>query len=246
MNYSEAKVIQAFQLYTKLARDGFSTIEDVKMYKSDDDIRSLLDHFSREVACIIVVTSEKIYLVPQTKFSPFHVSNEWIKRNYLSTKATNADLYLLYFSSLVLFGCFYDSYQTKEATLTFLTMEKWLDEVSERMHYLRTYDVETLKKLEQEFSYNWLSIMEKWEDMNDIKETAKRQAGRTISRLSFLQQTKRFLIDQDLIKDIGNEEVELTEKAKTIVQRYFMDIEYNKGIIEFLYSFEGGNEHASD
>ncbi|GAY76190.1 hypothetical protein NBRC111894_1744 [Sporolactobacillus inulinus] len=48
------------------------------------------------------------------------------------------------------------------------------------------------------------------------------------------------------MQDIGNEEIRLTEKAKTIIQRYFMEVEYNKGIFEFLYGFEGDEPHADD
>ena len=74
--------------------------------------------------------------------------------------------------------------------------------------------------------------------MDDIKETAKRQTGNTISRMSFLDTVKRFLIDQELVQDIGNNEITLTEKAMTIIQRFFMEVEFNKGIFEFIYAFE--------
>ncbi len=103
-----------------------------------------------------------------------------------------------------------------------------------------------LKQLEKEFSYNWGLIIEKWEDMDDIKETAKKQSGNTISRFSFMDTVKRFLVDQDLIQEIGNDEITLTEKAKTIIQRYFMEVEYNKGIFEFIYGFERDEEYAGD
>ena len=82
--------------------------------------------------------------------------------------------------------------------------------------------------------------------MDDIKETAKKQSGNTISRLSFIDTARRFLIDQGLIVDIGNHEVALTEKAKTIVQRFFMEVEYNRGIFEFIYGFEREKDDASD
>ena len=43
--------------------------------------------------------------------------------------------------------------------------------------------IQTLRQYEKEFSYNWVAIVEKWDAMDDIKETAKRQSGNTISRL---------------------------------------------------------------
>ncbi|TXK90613.1 non-ribosomal peptide synthetase module, partial [Parageobacillus sp. SY1] len=107
-------------------------------------------------------------------------------------------------------------------------------------------DLEKLKQFEKEFSYNWSLIIEKWDAMDDIKETAKKQSGNTISRLSFIDTVRRFLIDQGLIVDIGNDEVTLTEKAKTIIQRFFMEVEYNKGIFEFIYGFERKEEDAID
>lgn len=246
MNYSEQTVIKAFQIYTKLARDGVADREAVQQYRADDEIRGLLDAFSREVDCVIVGTSEQIFLVPETKLSPFHVSNDWIKRNYLRSGATNGDIYLLYFSIIILFGSFYDTYQSQEPTRQFLRLDEWVRFIQERIDQLKTHDEQEIKQLEKEFSYNWGLIIEKWEDMDDIKETAKKQSGNTISRFSFMDTVKRFLVDQDLIQEIGNEEITLTEKAKTVIQRYFMEVEYNKGIFEFIYGFERDEEYAVD
>ena len=124
MDYSEQKVIKAFQLYTLLARDGYVNGEALQHYKSDDDIRGLLDAFSREVDCVVIRTSERLFLVPRTRLSPFHVSNDWMKRNYLRSGATNGDIYLLYFSTMILFGSFYDSYQSQEPTRQFIRLEE--------------------------------------------------------------------------------------------------------------------------
>lgn len=242
MNYSEQKVTKAFQLYTNLARLGVLETDAVQLYKADDDIRSLLDLFSSEVDCVIIITSEQMYLVPKTKFSPFHVSNEWIKKTYLKSNATNGDIYLVYFSTLILFGSFYDSYQSQEPTRQFLRVDDWVALIQERIDQLKSHNEGELKVLEKEFSYNWRLIIEKWDDMDDIKESAKKQTGNTISRFSFIDTVRRFLIEQQLVEDIGNDEIALTEKAKTIIQRFFMEMEYNKGIFEFIYGFEGGEE----
>jgi hypothetical protein len=180
MNYPEQKIIQAFQLYTKLARDGVVGQQAVQLYKADDDVRGLLDMFSREVDCVIVITSEQMFLVPRTKLSPFHVSNDWIKRNYLRSGATNGDIYLLYFATIILFGSFYDTYQSEKPTRTFLHLDEWVHLVQERIDQLKGHDLEELKQFEKEFSYNWSLIIEKWDAMDDIKETAKKQSGNTI------------------------------------------------------------------
>lgn len=246
MNYSEQAVMKAFQIYTKLARDGLADQEAVQHYRADDDIRGLLDAFSREVDCVIVGTSNQMFLIPKTKLSPFHVTNDWIKRNYLRSGATNGDIYLLYFATIVLFGSFYDTYQSQEPTRQFLRLDEWLRFIQDRIDQLRTHSDDEITELEKEFSYNWSLIIEKWEDMDDIKETAKKQSGNTISRLSFMDTVKRFLVDQELIQEIGNDEITLTEKAKTIIQRYFMEVEYNKGIFEFIYGFERDEANAVD
>ena len=244
MNYPEHKVIKAFQLYTKLARDGVAEIDALHQYKADDEIRGLLDVFASEIDCVIIRTSEQLFLVPRTKLSPFHVNNDWIKRHYLRSGATNGDIYLLYFSTIILFGSFYDTYQSHEPTRQFLQLGEWIHLIQERIDQLKSHDEETLKELEKEFSYNWGLIIEKWDDMDDIKETAKKQSGNTISRLSFIDTVKRFLVDQELVHELGNHEITLTEKAKTIVQRFFMEVEYNKGIFEFIYGYERSDEDA--
>jgi Family of unknown function (DUF6063) len=244
MNYSESKVMQAFELYTVLARDGQADAESLSLYIADDSIRGLVDGFAHSVDCVMIIAGEKLYMIPKTKLSPFHVNNDYIKKTYLKSASTNADIYLLYFTTIVLFGAFYDSYQTLEPTRDFIGIDDWARHVNERISVLMEHDEEQLRAREQEFSYNWKSIIEKWEDMNDIKETAKKQSGNTISRLSFMDTAKRFLVDQGLIVEIGNNEIVLTEKAKTIVQRFFMEVEYNKGILEFIYKWEEEAEHA--
>lgn len=246
MNFSESKVMQAFELYTGLARDGQADEEALSLYIADDAIRGLVDGFAYRVDCVIVRAGDKIYMIPKTKLSPFHVNNDFIKRTYLKSGATNSDIYLLYFTTIILFGAFYDSYQTLEPTRDFISIDDWARLVNDQVSVLMEHDEEELRAREQEFSYNWKQIIEKWDDMNDIKETAKKQSGNTISRLSFMDTAKRFLIDQGLIEEIGNNEVILTEKAKTIVQRFFMEVEYNKGILEFIYQWEEEDEHAVD
>ncbi|MFJ8064516.1 DUF6063 family protein [Psychrobacillus sp. NPDC096426] len=246
MLYSEEKVIMAFQAFRELARDGIVGAEWSTVYKADDDVRDLLDLFAKEMACVNVPVGSELYLIPETKMSPFHVNNDFLKKNYFKSGAVNADIYLMYFSTLILFGYFYDSYQTKEATREFIGMEDWVREVHDNIQSLKEHDEETLKKEEQEFSYNWTQIISKWDDMNDLKESAKKQTGNTISRLSFLDGVKRFLLDQELVRELGNQEITLTEKAKTIIQKYFMDLEYNKGIFEFIYRTEQGDNHANN
>lgn len=246
MNYSHQNVVNAFQIYSMLARDGVAGKEYIQLYRADENIRHLLDTFAKEVDCVLIGTSEQLFLIPETKLSIFHVSNDWIKRTYLRSNATNGDIYLLYFATLILFGKFYDSYQSQTTQLSFLRIEEWVRSIRERIDQLKTHDEDKLKQLEREYSYNWRLIIGKWEDMDDIKETAKRQSGNTISRFSFIDTVKRFLIDQELIVEIGNDEVTLTEKAKTIVERYFMELEYNKNIFSFIYGFEEENLSADN
>jgi hypothetical protein len=124
-------------------------------------------------------------------------------------------------------------------------MEEWMNLVQQRINGLREHSAEELKALSQEYSYHWPDIIEKWDAMDDVKETAKRQSGATISRLSFLDAVRRFMLDQDLAKQVGPDELDLTEKTKMIVQRYFMEREYNRGILEFLYGLEPKRKEES-
>ena len=87
-------------------------------------------------------------------------------------------------------------------------------------------------------------MVDKWDALDDIKENVQ-QTARTASRMSFMNIVKRFLLDQELIEEIGNDEIQLTEKAKAIIQRYYMEMEYNREILEFIYSLEKESEgHA--
>lgn len=246
MNHREEDVLRAFSVYTMLARDGVAGSDALNLYTSDNTARSLIERFASEVNCVIIRTTENLYMVPETTNSPFHVSNEWIKRTYLRSDSVNADIYLLYFATIILFGSFFDRYNSQEQTLQFISLADWVSAMNERVRYLQSHEEEDLIAREKEFSYNWRAIIDKWEDMDDVKETAKRQAGNTISRLSFIDTAKRFLVGEGLIREIGNDEVTITEKAKIIIQRFFMDVSYNNNIFEFIYAKEDGEGHADD
>ena len=54
MDYSEQTVIRAFQIYTKLAKNGVVGQEEVQLYNADDRVRALLGLFSKEVDSVII------------------------------------------------------------------------------------------------------------------------------------------------------------------------------------------------
>lgn len=241
MIYEQTKVMEAFKIYSNLAVKGSVYKEDFRLYLVDDSVRGLVDEFADEMDSTILVVGDFIYLVPIAVSSPFHVTNETIKAKHLSSRAVNADIYTMYISIIILFGEFYDSYQTVETTRDFIRMEDWLQRVNESILALKAIEEEKLIELEKEYEYNWLDIVDKWDALDDIKENVQ-QTARTLSRMSFMNTVKKFLMDQGLINEIGPNEIELTEKAKAIVGRYYMELEYNRGILEFLYSLERGVE----
>ncbi|MGO4532451.1 DUF6063 family protein [Paenibacillus sp. 2TAF8] len=255
MNYSykNETVMQAFRLYSQLALNGSVDKERLQDYIADDEVRGLVDQFAAEVDCAVIVTSDELFLIPLVRLSPFHMSNDYMKKTYLRSSAVNADLYLMYMAIIVFIGAFYDSYQSLEPTRNFIPLDEWSVLMQERIELLKEFEEEQLKSYEVEFSYHWSAVIEKWDTMDDIKETVKRQTGNTISRLSFLDTVKRFLLEQQLAEEVGAGELALTEKTKMIVQRYFMELEYNRGILNFLYNLderkkaEGEDEgHAVD
>lgn len=238
ITYSNDQVLQAFKIYSILAKNGCGDKDELRLYISDDVVRGLVDQFSKEVDCTIFLAGEFIYLIPISKDSIFHISNEAIKNDYMPSKSTNLDIYLMYVAIIVLFGEFYDSYQTIEPTRDFINISDWLESLNDRITSLKEHNIDMLKEIDREYDYNWSLVIEKWLDMDEIKETVKVQNARTISRKSFLNTVKKFLEAQDLIEDIGNEELELTEKAKTIIQRYYMEYDYNRGILNFMYNLD--------
>lgn len=235
MLYDERQVMEAFRLYATLAVKGYSDKEALRIYLADDVVRGLVEEFAQEVECTVIPAGDQLYLIPLTLSSPFHVSNQSLKEQYLPAYAVNADIHLMYVAIIILFGEFYDSYQTMEPTRDFLTLDHWLTRLNERLLALKEIDPTELGKMESELEYNWQQVIEKWDALDDLKETVKAQDARTRSRLGFLNTVKKFLEAQDLIRDIGEDEVTLTDKAQTIIQRYYMEVEHNQRILEFIY-----------
>ncbi len=242
--YDNDQVLVAFRLYSLLSRDGQADSESMRQYVANDIIRGLVDQFAQEVDCTVIPAGDKLYLVPVAVASPFHIKNATVKKEYLSAKAKNIDLYMMYMAILVLFGEFYDSYHSHETTRDFITPGTWLESIDARIQALKEHSSEALEALDAEYDYNWSQLVEKWDAIDDLRESSRQQDGRTNSRLGFLSLVQNFLIDQELVVDLGNQEITLTEKAKTVVQRYYMDTEYNRGILEFLFSLERQKEGA--
>lgn len=239
MEYTYKEIMEAFNIYSRLAAKGYEYREDIRPYIIDDKVRDLVHAFAHEVNCTIITAGEYIYMVPIATSSPFHISNDELKKRYLPAKQQkNLYIYLMYVTIIILFGEFYDSYQSLEPTRDFIPLDNWLREVNNFISTLDEMDKEELKEVEKELEYNWVSILEEWNAMDDLREGVKVQDGRTNSRISFLRTVRNFLEDQGLIKDIGNDEIELTEKSKTIIQKYFMDYEFNRGILDFMYGLE--------
>lgn len=233
----EDKMIQAFDIYACLAAYGKVRKIEIPAYWDDEDVRHLVGVFASRVQCVTIQDEEYLYLIPVAADSPFHISNESFKKHYMTSKAVNMDIYLLYLAIIVLFGCFYDSYQSDEPN-DFVGISLWLQAMDEQIESLHHHEETVLKEKEAEYNFNWLTLMQKWHDMDSIKETVKKQDARTNSRVSFLHMAKNFLVQQQIVREIGNGEMELTEKAKTIYSSYFMDADYNHKILNFMYDLD--------
>ena len=237
MEYRNEEILESYKLYSKLAVAGSCSLGEMRAYIREERIEELVNQFAKQDHATIIIAGEEVYLVPIASSSPFHMSNETIKKLYLPNNATNLDIYLMYVTIIILLGEFYNSYQTKEPTRTFISMEEWLEAVNTKVDHLAEMDQESLQKIEEEQAYNWIKVIDKWKALDDVKEKAKKVTGTSSSRISFLNMTKQFLEKQDMIKDIGNYELEITEKTKVIIQRYYMDYEYNRGLLDFIYQF---------
>lgn len=239
--------MQAFKIYQLLRTKGSTSKEEKDSYISDGDLRNLLDQWATEEDCAVIVAGDQLYLIPIATYSPYHMSNEQIKKEISRQSWTNMDIYLMYFSMIVLLGAFYDSFNTTLPTRDFISVDQWLKMMNERLDIIAQHG-DKLKEFEQDYEYNWIGILDKWTALDDIRETAKSQKGNTKSRKNFLLSVARFLKEQELIEENSFEELYLTQKTHAIVGRYFMEEEFNRGILEVIYDFEErvGEENASD
>ena len=237
MDYPEKTVFLAFDLYSHLAAKGSVLKSDYADLYSDEDIRSLAQSFAARVQCTIIDDADAIYLIPIAVDSPFHMTNDQIKKDFLRASALNMDIYLMYLAIIVFVGCFYDSYTSFEPH-DFVTMQGWLEKMNQRLDALAARPEEELRQKELDYHVNWVALVRKWTDLDSVKETAKRQDARSTSRLGFLMLTKRFLEAQGLLHDNGAGEYSLTEKAKTIFTNYYLEERYNRGITDYLYSLD--------
>ena len=230
--------LATFKIFTELNAGGKILKENAKLYQTDDQVRGMLMAFAAEVDCTVISSGKYLYMVPLTKNSIFHITNDEIKKKYFPSRALNMDIYLMYVAIIVFVGEFYDSYSTNRPTREFMTTVEWLSSLNERLSSLKQFDDDYLKDMEAEYEYNWRDILKNWEAMDNIKEGIKRRTSRTVSRMSFIMIVKQFMIKEGIAKEVGPDELMLTDKSSSIVTKYFMEYEYNRGILEFIYQLE--------
>lgn len=235
---NDATVSKVFKLYAKLQIDGKVNKEDSKLYFVDDEARGLLTEFVQEVDCGLIQDDKYLYMVPLTTKSNYHMSNDRIKRDYFPSRALNMDIYLMYVAIIVFIGEFYDSYQRSKPTRDFLKAEDWIISLDDRIQTLKRFSDDELKEKEEQYEYHWLDIIKNWDAMDMIKEGIRRHTSRTVSRMSFIKIVANFMYKQDLLIEIGEEEYQISRKAMAIAENYYMDYEYNRGVLEFIYQFE--------
>lgn len=235
---TDERMMATFRIYTHLSTEGKILKDNAGLYHTDDDVRGMLMAFAGEVDCTIIEAGSYLYMVPLTKNSVFHVTNDTIKKKYFPSRALNMDIYLMYVAIIVFVGEFYDSYQTTRPTREFLTTVDWLTSLNERLSVLKGFDESYLKDMEEAYDYNWLDILKNWEAMDNVKEGIRRRTARTVSRMSFMMIVKNFLIKEGIATEIGPDELMPTDKTKAIVTKYFMEYEHNRGIIDFIYQLE--------
>ena len=239
---SEQIVSKTFKLYAKLQTSGKVLRENAKIFYQDDQVRSLLTEFAGEVDCGLVSDHDYLYMIPLTTKSSYHMSNDRIKRDYFPSRALNMDIYLMYVAIIVVIGEFYDSYQRTKPTRDFITISDWIRSLDERIQLLKRFDQAELEAKEDLYEYHWSDIIKNWDAMDTVKEGIRRHTARTVSRLSFVKIVANFMMAQGLLKEVGEGEYTLTEKSMAITENYYMDYEYNRGVLEFIYDFEGEDD----
>lgn len=233
-----SQIMEAHKIYHRLLQNGKASKEDCRAI-AEPEVRQLVESFAAEAKAAIIGAGDYYYFIPLTEGSDYHRSNEEI-RKFLPGNSKNIDIYMMYLAIIILVGEFYNSYHTSQMTRDFLTISDWLASMNERLEALGAIGTEKLKQLEREYEYNWLGIIERWNELDIIKEGTK-EIATTKSRKAFLGNVLRFLQAEELVQEVGPEEYTLTLKMRIIVTRYFMAYEYNRGILDLIYHFSEGN-----
>ncbi|MDO4765376.1 MAG: DUF6063 family protein [Eubacteriales bacterium] len=234
-----SQIMEAHKIYHRLLQNGKASKEDCRAI-AEPEVRQLVESFAAEAKAAIIGAGDYYYFIPLTEGSDYHRSNEEI-RKFLPGNSKNIDIYMMYLAIIILVGEFYNSYHTSQMTRDFLTISDWLASMNERLEALGAIGTEKLKQLEREYEYNWLGIIERWNELDIIKEGTK-EIATTKSRKAFLGNVIRFLQAEELVEEVGPEEYCLTLKMRIIVTHYFMDYQYNRGILDLIYHFTEKDE----
>lgn len=239
MNYELDKIKAVFQLYSEMMYRGEAPKEVTTLYQSDIAARELMDAMAEVMECEIFPADRKLYLIPRASDSLLSISNQELLKRYFPASFQNKEIYTLYFALMVLVGEFYDSDTSMRPTREFVSIDHWIHQISLLLDSLKNLGKETLEQLEKDQEVNWLMIIDKWDSLDTYREDVV-EKKRAASKYAFMETVKNFLIKQEVLEDVGADEVTLTEKAKVIVSRYYMNTDYNRELMSFIYGLKEG------
>ncbi len=94
----------AYEIYRTLYTEGECGGQAYKQYNDNTNIQSIIEVFLQEDETAIITSSEKLYLVAKSSRSHLNLSNPYIKKFYFKADTKNIELYMIYFSMIVIIG----------------------------------------------------------------------------------------------------------------------------------------------
>jgi hypothetical protein len=232
--YSVKSVEKAFGIFFELLKNGELTIKDQRdlfeAYVEDTEVYEIIrDIIEKHSDTSIIKTEDTLYITPGIHNRVFGYSNEEMrKRMGLSN---NLELYTVYFVILNIIAMFYsgEGYDMKyRQYITAMELEGFITEKARLISQLN------LREPEEELTYNFHKMAEKWLDMPEYDDNIKILSASRNTRLGFIAKACRFLEEENLARFHDEREIYTTPKMDKMVTGFYTSTSRKEKIMEIL------------
>lgn len=241
VNYSEELVRAATKLHqTLLLKGQVRRGNNLDVYESysDPEVRTILHNILLpDTGAIIVQGDNVLYLVPEVDNNELSYSNKRM-REIMKLK-DNKELYMAQFILINVMAKFYsEQFILTNEPRSFVDIGEVIMDVRDFIEGFKRESDESIQDLSEEYEMNISSLIEVWDGLKDETEEIKDVRRAYTRYYGFLNKVLNLWINEGLITISKDEEINLTDKMKSITGTYYNQTERINKIKDLLENTE--------
>ncbi|AZN40408.1 DUF6063 family protein [Paenibacillus albus] len=226
---------KAFTMYSQLQKNGKIT-KDYPLFTeyARPVIQMMIDEFAQIADAIVFETAGTIYMTPGSDNGFLGLSNEEARK--LFKAKDSRELYLCYFTLIVLLANFYNSDYQSDAGRTFLLVSQLAEFVSAYMADIQKLSDEELDTKISEDGIQYREIAKYWFDKMNFDPTITELKRGSNNHISFLLKQPLAALEKEELIAVTDDQsiIRLLPKIKHLIEGSYFDMRRKEKLLHML------------